>query len=415
MARKSGGGYDREKMRKELEDRKKAGDQRKSTVNFKTFLVCPDNVSIYKPDTAGNDHCLDILPYQAGKFDPLCKEGEWAHCLDVFVHMNVGPSNDQFVCPNQYGKKCPICDDRKVLYEEGDEKRANRLWPSRRNVYNILCYDDKDEEDKGVQIFPVAYKYLEEPVQKLAAKSKRKDESDIDPNVLIADPVDGRTISFNVDSKKINIDGKSIFVPEYSSFELEKRKYEISEDELKDCYVLDEFLYLGEENRGQDEIDWDAFYKEIYESYYDEDFDGDKKEDDEKPHSRVRGGRSRDDKETDNSDNEDGKSSRSRRHSTRENKNDEDDDKKESQTKEDCPGEFGVDVRTFAECEDCDDFADCAVEKKNSESSDDDKKEEDDDDSGKSRGRSRGRSREKEEKKESTKRSGRSGGRRKIE
>jgi len=406
MARKSSGGYDRDKMRKDLVERKKAGDQRKSSANFKTFLVCPEDVNIYKPNTDGEDHWIDILPYQAGKFDPLREEGEWTHALDVFVHMNVGPSNDQFVCPAQYNKKCPICNDRKVKYEEGEEKQANRLWPSRRNVYNILCYDDKEQEGKGVQIFPVSFKYLEEPIQKLAAKSKRKGEDDIDPNVLIADPVDGRTISFNVDSKTITINDKGVKVPEYSSYELEKRDYEISEDELKDCYVLDEFLYLGEDNKDSDDIDWDAFYKEIYEAYYDEDYDGKKDKEEEEEETtgrRTRGGRGRDKVEDKEDEESTGRSSRKG--------GKKDKDNKDEQNKDNCPGEFGVDVGTFSECEDCDDFADCAVEKKDRENGDGEKEKEEK----KSTGRSRSRSSEKKEEKKDTSGGRTRGGRRKIE
>jgi len=397
MARKSSSGYDREKMRKELEERKKAGDQRKSSASFKSFLQCSEDVPIYKPNTDGEDHWIDILPYQAGAFDPLRKEGEWTHSLDVFVHMNVGPNNDQFVCPKQYGKKCPICEDRTVLYEEGEESKANRLWPSRRNVYNVFCYDDKEEEDKGVQIFPVSFKYLEEPIQKLAAKSKRKGE-DIDPNVLIADPVDGRTISFNVDSKTISINGKAVKVPEYSSYELEKRDYEIGEDELKDCFVLDEFLYLGGE--AGEEVDWDEFYKEIYEAYFDEDYDGAAKtsktsepegeeaeEEEETGSRRSRGGKSRkkvaDDSEVESS----GRSGRRSR--KKEDDEGEEEEEGSGQTKDNCPGEFGADVGTYSECEDCDDFEDCAVEKKKNESGGEEK----------SAGRSRSRSKKTEEKK----------------
>jgi len=363
-------GYDREEMRKQLEERKKAGEQRKPGGNFKTFLVCPDDVQIYKPGTDGEDHWIDILVYQAGTRDPLRKDGEWTHCLDVDVHLNVGVDNDQFVCPSQYNKRCPICDERKSLYEDGDKDRADKLWPSRRTVYNIICYDNDAETEKGVQIFPVAYKYLEEPIQKLAAKAKRKGEDDIDPNILIADPEEGRTVSFNVDTKTVPINDKPIKMPEYSSYELEKRDYVISEEELNDCWALDSFLYLGEENQDAEEIDWKAFYDEIYEAFYDEEVDDNKKE-----------------KETPKEE----KKSSSRSRSRGSKKEEEEEEEEESHDKDDCPGEFGVDTGTYSECEKCADFEDCAVakgEKKNSK----EKKEE------KSTGRSRSRGSKKEEK-----------------
>ena len=374
MARKK---YDREMMRKDLRERRKMGEERKlGGGGFKTFLVCPEDVSIYKPDTSGDDHEIDILPYQAGKRDPLRKEGEWTRCLDIFVHNNVGSSNDQFVCPAQefYNEKCPVCEERTRLYSDGEKDKADRLWPSRRIVYNILCYDSKKEEEKGVQIFPVAYTYLEEGIKKLEAKAKRRADKDIDPNISVEDPDEGRTISFNVSSKTVPIHGKPVPVPDYDGIELMPRDYKISDEDLDDCYALDKFLYLGKENEDEDDIDWKAFYNEINESFTGDDGEEKKSDEDEVKAEKEEGRRS-------------GRRDRNKKEEKKDEKDTEDINKKS------CPGEFGTkDVGSFDECERCSDFPDCASEKRKQEKED-----------------------KKEDKKEGRERSGRSGRRSRIE
>lgn len=350
-AKKKNKGFDREEMRRQLKERQKAGNERKSGSGFKSFLMIPEDVSIFKPDVG--DHEIDILPYVAGKYDPLVDEGSYTHCLDILVHMAVGSANDQFICPDQYGNKCPICEKRNKLYAVGEEERANQLWPSRRTVYNILCYDNKKEEEKGVQVYPVSYFYLEKEIQKLAAKSKRKNDKSIDPNILIADPKDGRTVSFTVDKKTININKKAIKVPDYSSYELQKRDYEIDESDLESCFCLDDFLYLGQAKQDSGEIDWKEFYKEIKES-----FDDAEEDDEQDKKSKKRKKKSRDEEEPEDED-----------EGEEDSDDEEDDDDEEGQIDRDsCPGEFGVDTGDYDECEDCIDFIKCAATKKKTKS-----------------------------------------------
>ena len=172
MARK----FDKKQMKKDLLERKKKGEER-SSGSFRTFLKIPKDIdyTFWNPKArdGGEDKTIDILPYQAGAFDPLMEKGQWTHCLDVYVHKSIGAANDQFVCPQQnYGKPCPICEKRAKLYEDGDDELAKKLYPSRRTVYNIISYEPESDEDKGVMIFEVAYTYLEDPIQELAAKAE---------------------------------------------------------------------------------------------------------------------------------------------------------------------------------------------------------------------------------------------------
>lgn len=370
MAKKK---HDREAMKRELKERRAKSSDRKASSggSFKSFLVCPEDVAIYKPSTDGDDHEIDILTYQAGKRDPLREDGEWTGGLDIFVHQNVGSNNDQFVCPAQdsYEQPCPICECRQELYNEGEKDKANRLWPSRRTVYNILNYDNKEEEEKGVQIFPVAFAYLEEPIAKLVAKAQRRGDKNIDPNIDVADPDNGRTISFNVSKKTITIRDKPVTVPDYSAIELIPRNYKITDEDLDDCYCLDDFIYLGEENEEKDEIDWKAFYKEIDEAFTGGDSEEEKDTDTDKGgrgRSRNRGSEKDEDKKEEATDTDKG----SRRRGSKKDK-----EKEETETNKDsCPGEFAVDVGSFSECENCFDFIKCA--KKNKENKKESKKEE---------------------------------------
>ena len=88
---------------------------------------------------------IDVIPFNAGPNHPLvatgqCAEGDTMYSLDYFVHKGIGPGNQDFVCLQQYGKRCPLCDESKRLYKIGTEdakKQGTAVRSKRRCIYIV--------------------------------------------------------------------------------------------------------------------------------------------------------------------------------------------------------------------------------------------------------------------------------------
>ena len=114
-------------------------------------------------------HIIDIIPFKMGSNSPLddigqplTPEGEDDYVLDYWVHRNIGPGEDQtIVClAKTYREKCPICEHAQELIRKGDQDTADLLKPKRRTIYNVYVWDSAEEQNKGVQIWEVAYFYM---------------------------------------------------------------------------------------------------------------------------------------------------------------------------------------------------------------------------------------------------------------
>ena len=88
---------------------------------------------------------IDVIPFNAGPNHPLvvtgqCSEGDTMYSLDYFIHKGIGPSNQDFVCLQQYRMRCPLCDESKRLYQIGTEdakKQGTSVRSKRRCVYLV--------------------------------------------------------------------------------------------------------------------------------------------------------------------------------------------------------------------------------------------------------------------------------------
>lgn len=230
----------RKKMKEELQRRQKQSyDSREGQKsNFRTFFDDEkmEGVNKWRPGKAG-DYFVDIIPYEVGPNDPGVAEGRIGYALDIAVHRNVGPTNEQIVCPSQYGKPCPICEeiDRRFNDDEDYESRIKPLRTSRRCVYNVIVRDGAKEEEKGVQVMEMSHYIFEKAIND-AAKNKRTGEL-----VSVSDPDFGKTVSFTKTGS-----GKST---RYSSVALEERvnadgPYTISDEELDAAYTLDNLIKI---------------------------------------------------------------------------------------------------------------------------------------------------------------------------
>ncbi|GAH12103.1 unnamed protein product, partial [marine sediment metagenome] len=131
------------------------------------------DIPIWRPKDGS--HIVDVIPYDAGEYDPLVDAGDPTYTYEYWVHTNVGANNSMFLCPTEmFNDPCPICEHRQKLKEDGaDDEVWSKLFPKRRNLYNIVCYD-RGESDKGIQVWDVSFHYFEKLVMAISKKQDRR-------------------------------------------------------------------------------------------------------------------------------------------------------------------------------------------------------------------------------------------------
>jgi hypothetical protein len=101
---------------------------------------------------------LDIIPYVVS--DPrhpdrddefqIAVPGEIWYKRPYYMHRGVGPNKDIIVCPTSVGQRCPICEYRQELLDEGtdwNDDSVKALRPSLRNLYVVIPRGHKDYEE----------------------------------------------------------------------------------------------------------------------------------------------------------------------------------------------------------------------------------------------------------------------------
>jgi hypothetical protein len=221
-----------------LKDAVESSYQRKDSFNFKGIFD-PEKVkgmAFWKP--GAGQHIFDILPYLAGSQNPNRKKGKPAYIVDVFVHRNVGPNEDQYICrAKTFNEACPICEYRKEREDErkagGDvsEEEVKALKPGRRAIYAIW---DGDDQKKGVQIYEVAHWFMENPIQSIVKKPKRG--GGLSEAVDFPHPDDGKSIAFEIKAVGKNRD--------YTGHQFVDRDEVIPDEILEAVPVVDELLHI---------------------------------------------------------------------------------------------------------------------------------------------------------------------------
>lgn len=228
------GARDRKAMREQLKNRTQEGyDRREETGKFRPYIR-EDGLEIYR--IKEGTHVFDIIPYTAGNHDPHLKPGEFAYVCDVWVHQNVGVTEDQYVCPAyNYKKPCPICEFQNELRKEkgGSADEVKALYPKRRCLYNVVVYDEKGKEEaKGVQVMEVSYHWSE---KEFLAQAKNPKTGGI---TYFADPDEGKTVAFT--RKGSGMDNSSV-----EGYKLMDRDAPVTDAILDQAHVLDELLILA--------------------------------------------------------------------------------------------------------------------------------------------------------------------------
>jgi hypothetical protein len=215
-----------------LQKRVKLGQERSQGKRNSILKSDIDINSWYPKD---GSHIIDVIPYIAGKHDPLVEKGDPTYTFECWVHTRIGPNSDKvFLCMQEmYGEPCPICKHRQQLRKEGAEEASwKKLFPKRRNLYNIICYD-KDEEKKGVQVWDISYHYFEKQVLAIAKKPSRSGGKE--KLINFANPANGKSVSFTIEPAKSKND-----YPAYIGHSFDDRDYEIDDTLLDSAITLDE-------------------------------------------------------------------------------------------------------------------------------------------------------------------------------
>ena len=309
------------------------------------------------------EHEIDIIPYIAGNQDPKVEQGKFNYVCDYRAHRDVGPRELWFLCLEQYGQVCPICEHRNELRknpptgtrqikEHDDVIKA--LRPKRRVIYNIVVYDKAEEEAKGIQVLEGSHYLLESNIQERAKLTKKKGGGLI--TYASPDADKGHSITFERTGEGTGT--------RYKNFDLHPRDYEISDDLLDQCITLDELLYM-------------PTYEEISDAFWDkgstdpEDKEGEDSERPQRQHTvdkepedadlRPRRGRAAKQEDVEEEEEPRRRKPKARQEEPEEEDNSprhrrsakqEDPEEKESK----CPvpgGVYGKDADDYDECEDC--------------------------------------------------------------
>jgi len=324
----------RAKMKKDLLKRLQE-DQDRKDAGGKGIFKGDTGVNFWSPE--GGDHLIDFIPFLAGENHPTVQEGKVAYSLRVKVHYGIGSNEDKSaLCLYEtFGQPCPICEHRLALRTEGaDEDIWKALYPKKRAIYNILCFDSSREEDKGVQVWEVAEFYMQKHLDTLMKGRGRRPGGGEGTLVPFTDPDEGKSIAFTINPPKTRND-----FAEYIGHRFEERDYEIDDDTLEDAQILDELIHI-------------PTYESVYEEYYGEPIDdGDDEDEDEYDEDEENEDEDYDEEDEDEDEDE-------------EEDEDEDEDDDDEDDEEECPGggDFGSDTNELDGCEECDVWEECLAE-----------------------------------------------------
>jgi len=147
-------------------------ERTKETSKWRTVFLeekLPQGIQSWRP--GAGQHIVDIIPFLAGVNHPRTEKGRITFLVDYYVHRNIGPLGDNWVCKLKTTKKSdPICEYiRRVRPEKTEWKR---IKPTRMTAYLVWVHDTPEEEKKGLQLWDVAHFLFQEPVDAQAKHPK---------------------------------------------------------------------------------------------------------------------------------------------------------------------------------------------------------------------------------------------------
>jgi len=195
---------DREKYRQRLQERTKEVYDKGSGSDFKTIFKpnLGEAVKFFKPKAGA--HSLDIIPYEAGPFDPDVdvKEGDLTYVETLWVHFNVGPQKDSYVCTaKSFNMPCAVCDYIKEKQRSEADAETVKLLKAikakQRALYYVVVYDSPEEEKKGLQIWNAPHWKMQRILNELSKMPERQGVK-VGGHISFTDPDVGKTVCFKI-------------------------------------------------------------------------------------------------------------------------------------------------------------------------------------------------------------------------
>jgi len=327
----------REKMQNDVKDRDvKSGSSGKRLYDLKNYKDVKFFTVKKQEGRAKALVKLDIMPYIVSSknhpdYAKLKKSGiDEDYLIELWTHTFIGVKKDSFLCLDKmYGKPCPICEEMKRLYENGDKKKAESLRPKHRVLYNVI---DVLSDSKDIMLFETPYAFFQkimlDELHDYAAENA-------EGFPILADIEEGYTVSCK--GTECTYEGKKYF--EYDSFTFQKRKA-YPESILKRTIPLDAILNV-------------PTYEEVAASF----FGNDSEDDEEEEEKQAKEPEKKDDKHIAKKadDQEDQKK-----------KHDREDVVKTSNTSDivcEYGYVFGTDYDDHYECADCNNWRECKQKK----------------------------------------------------
>lgn len=244
----------RQQMRKQKDDlvkRRETGITSRSSGRWGTIFnknLIPKGRDIWVCKEGG--HIIDTIPFIAGPDFPSVarvEEGDVEYVLDLWAHQSVGVSDEQFVCPSfNFKKPCPICEYLKEKKDAGEKlpkEQYDSIRAKHRTLYLIWNHDSPEMEQKGLQIWEIAYFFLQEKLDEI---SRNPLDGGI---ILFEDPDIGKLISFKRKGSGQNN-------TQFLGHMFLDRKISIPDEILEQSFSLDSIVNMHPE------------YDEIHKAFY---------------------------------------------------------------------------------------------------------------------------------------------------
>jgi len=200
-----------------------------------TSLNVDKDVKFFKTTAAGVRR-VDVIPYRAGKGNPVAEEGELHFERTYWSHRAIGPNNESYVCrAKTAGLPCPVCEHRAKLAADpnGDEALVKQLAPRERQLWNVV---DVDDDDGGVQLWDISFHLFGKLLDAEITNADEDEEYE-----YFADLEDGYTLKLGFEEKKFG-QGRPYYEVVTIGFKARKQGYD--EDILEQVVCLDDALII---------------------------------------------------------------------------------------------------------------------------------------------------------------------------
>ena len=133
---------------------------KQSSFQQQDFIKLPEGVTFFRPPKSENsvEITMSILPFVVQKDNEEFSKGDRWYEREFHLHRKIGPKEIDIICPKEtVGKRCPICEEVAKLKAAGYEKNKamiDALRPSKRLLYNVINWNDKDPQ---IQLMNIAF------------------------------------------------------------------------------------------------------------------------------------------------------------------------------------------------------------------------------------------------------------------